>query len=165
MMPQEDPSTLVAKYEQELGDLRAQIHIKDRQLQNLKEFIAVQHLQPAITQGPDDTAVTSRFSVLRYAITSLTEIELNGHPFFKPTKAEHKNLFSRLTKTEQDYKEYLGGSHGFKRFFFEGVIWTKLIDKLLYSPLSAFLVMKEGLIRRQVYGTVLPHPLAIHSMF
>lgn len=134
-------------------DLEAQISVKNKQLQDLKEFIAVQHLQPSkvTTQGPDDSAVTSKFTTLRYAITSLTMVELHGSPFFKPTKIDQKTLFSRMTETEEDYKLYLGDST-FKSFFFEGVIWTVLIDRLLCSPLSTFQHIEEGVIRNQVYS-------------
>lgn len=134
-------------------DLEAQIPIKDKQLQDLKEFIAVQHLQPSkvTTQGPDDSTVTSKFTTLRYAIKNLTMVELHGSPFSKPTKTDQRNLFSRMTQTEEDYKVYIGDST-FKSFFFEGVIWTVLIDRLLGSPLSAFLDVKEGVIRDQVYS-------------
>lgn len=143
-----------ASLKAKIYDLEAQIPIKDQQLQNLKEFIAVQHLQPAATMGPDDSAVTTKFAALKSAITNLALVELNGPPFYKPTRTDHKALFAHLTATEEDYKDYLGDSSGFKAFFFEGVIWTKLIARLLGSPLSAFLDMKESVIRDQVYGMV-----------
>lgn len=157
----------MARYEEELDslraqmadlkakmhDLEAQIPIKDKKLQDLKEFIAVQHLQPStITpQGPDDSLVTSKFSVLRYAITNLTMVELHGSPFLKQTKTDQRSLFSRLTRTEEDYKDYLGDP-SFKSFFFEGVIWTVLIDRLLCCPLTAFQHVQEGIIRDQIYS-------------
>lgn len=178
--PHHDLNALVIKYEEELADLRAQmddlkvkmqdleakVPIKDQQLENLKQYIAVQYLHPlqVTTQGPDDSAVTSKFSVLRYAITNLAQIELNGHPFCKPTKIDHKNLFKRLTQTEEDYKDYLGDSSGLKAFFFEGVIWTKLIDRLIGSPLSAFLDVNEGVIRDHVYSELVFAVLLGRSM-
>lgn len=145
--------TQAADLKAKMHDLEAQIPIKDKQLQDLKEFIAVQHLQPVkvTTQGPDDSTVTSKFTTLRYAITNLTMVELHGKPFSKAAKADQKNLFSRLTQTEEDYKEYLEHMT-FKSFFFEGVIWTVLIDRLLCSPLSVFQHVEEGVIRDQVYS-------------
>lgn len=158
----------MAKYEEEMDGLRvqvtdlkakmvnleAQIPIKDRQLQLLRDYIVAEDHQPETKQGPDDSAVTPRFFALRYDITNLTLDLFNGYPFHKPTKADHKAFFARLTATEKDYKEYLDAPNGLKAFFFEGVLWTKLIDRLLSTPLSASLDLNEGAIRDQVYRIV-----------
>lgn len=145
--------TQLANLKAKMHDLEAQIPNKNKQLQSLRELIAVKHSQPVkvLTQGPDDSAVTSKFTTLRYAITNLTMVELHGSPFVKPTKTDHKNLFLRLTQSEEDYKQYLGDPT-FKSFFFEGVIWTVLIDRLLCCPLSAFQHVEEGVIRDQIYS-------------
>ncbi|KAJ4391812.1 hypothetical protein N0V93_005432 [Gnomoniopsis smithogilvyi] len=186
LLPQQDLYAQLTRYEQEQTDLRAQLDdvkakthdleaqvtAKDKQLQKLKDLIAFQSLQPtamaikseAVTiQGPDDSAVTDKFTALRFAIANLTLAHLNGHPFSKPTKVDHKELFARLTQTEEDYKDYLGASSGFKAFFFEGVIWTKLIDELLSRPMSAFLDVPEGLIRDRAYNNGGASPQKFHA--
>lgn len=143
----------MADLKAKMRDLEAQIPIKDKKLHDLKEFIAIQHLQPPTVtlQGPDDSLVTSKFSALRYAIINLTMVELHGSPFLKQTKTDQKNLFSHMTRAEEDYKQYLGDS-AFKSFFFEGVIWTVLINRLLCCPLTAFQHVEEGVIRDQIYS-------------
>lgn len=156
----------LAENDEELAGLQSEIEQKtamlQRQRRQLEEYGLDQMSKQnplTRTQGPDDDSIHEATQTLYYAIRNLADLDFKGQPLRKPVKAAHKEAFQKLTKEPRGYEDYLLDIR-FKAYFVEAVIWDRLIDDLLKTPLAVYLGTSdvEEAVRPRLRGSSHYHP-------
>lgn len=135
------------EYESTIEELQQKWQQAETELEALKQQSS---LKLASSEDIDDKTVLEAFQTLASRIKNITSVHFSGGPLYKSASSERRELFDRMAKNWG--QEYLK-EPARKQFFFEAVIWHRLLDKLLCCPLTIWSKsMGENL--RQLHKTI-----------